>query len=58
MKKIIAFAEVCLYILALIGGVGYLLLFHKYAIGAAIVVLAAMAFPELKKAINELTSFE
>lgn len=58
MKKIIAFAEVVLYVLATIGGLGYLLHYKQTAIALAIVVLAIMAFPSFKKAIIELTSVE
>lgn len=58
MKKIIAFAEVVLYVLATIGGLGYLLHIGRTAIAMALVVLAVMAFPAFRKAIKELTSAE
>lgn len=58
MKKIIAFAEVVLYVLATIGGFGYLMHINQVAIGMALIVLAVMAFPAFKKAIKELTSAE
>lgn len=58
MKKILAFAEVVLYVLATIGGLGYLLHINQVAIGMALIVLAVMALPALKKAIKELTSVE
>lgn len=55
MKKLLSFAELCAYVLGTIGGVGYACYSHAYLIAAAIVALGAMAFPEAKRAFEELT---
>ena len=56
MKKIISFVGICLYLLGLIGGVGYCAMNKAYVIVVGVVGLAVMAWPQLKKCYNELVS--
>lgn len=55
IKKIGYFFSICAYALGAIGGFGYAIYCKAYLIAIAIVVLAAMAFPILKKFFNKLT---
>lgn len=55
LKKIAAFAAVCLYVLGSIGGLGWSLYNRSYLIAVGVVVLAAMAVPTLLKAVKILT---
>lgn len=55
LKKIAAFAAVCLYTLGSIGGLGWSLYNHSYLIAVGVVVLAVMAVPTLLKAVETLT---
>lgn len=54
MNKIRSIVEIAAYALGSIGGFGWAMYNHGYLIGGAVVVLAVMAFPELKRAVNEL----
>ena len=54
--KILYFFEMCAYVLGSIGGFGWALYNKAYLITACIVVLAIMAFPELKRAIRNITN--
>lgn len=56
LKKLKAFGEICAYVLATIGGVGYSIYGGSWPIAIAIVVLGVMAFPEFKNALKELQS--
>lgn len=58
MKKIIALAELGVFILASIGGFGYLMHINEPTIGVAVVLLSVMAFPEMRRAFKELSSVE
>ena len=51
MNKVRSIVEIAAYAL---GGFGWAMYNHGYLIGGAVVVLAVMAFPELKRAFNEL----
>lgn len=55
MRKIIYFVLMCLYILGAIGGVGYALYNHAYLISIGVVVVAAMALPQVVKFYKLLT---
>ena len=55
LKKIAAFAAVCLYILGSIGGLGWALYNKSYLIAVAVAALAARAVPTRLKAIEHLT---
>ena len=55
MRKIIYFVLMCLYILGAIGGVGYAMFNHAYLIAIGVVVVAAMALPQVVKYYKMLT---
>ncbi len=55
LKKIAAFACLCLYALGSIGGLGWSLYNKSYLIAVGVAVLAAMAVPTLLKALKVLT---
>ena len=55
-KKFLAFFELCAYGLGAIGGFGYCAFDKAWPIAIAIVALAVMAFPEAKRAFQELTA--
>ena len=52
--KILAFAIVCAYLLAVLGGVGYLCYLRTGLIAAAVVALGAMAWPVFSAAWKTL----
>lgn len=54
VKKLLSFLGICGWTLGSIGGLGYSLYIHQYAVAGAIVVVAAMAFPTLKKFVKNL----
>ncbi len=56
MKKYLYFAEICAYFLGAIGGFGWSLHSHNWPAAIGVVILAIMAFPELKKAIHNIMS--
>ena len=55
IKKFGYFFGICAYALGSLGGFGYAIYCKAYLIAVAIIVLAAMAFPTLKKFFNKLT---
>ncbi len=55
IKKIGYFFGICAYALGAIGGFGYAIYCKAYLIAVAVLVLAAMAFPTLKKFFKGLT---
>jgi hypothetical protein len=55
MKKAISFIKIVGYVLGAIGGVGWSLYNGSYAVAAGCVILAWLAWPELKKSIDNLT---
>ena len=55
LKKIAAFAVICLYVLGSIGGLGWSLYNRSYLIAVGVAVLAVMAVPTLLKAVKILT---
>lgn len=55
MKKAISFIKIVGYVLGAIGGVGWSLYEGSYAVAAGCVILAWLAWPELKKSIDNLT---
>lgn len=55
MNKIKSIIEIAAYALGSIGGFGWAMHNHGYLIGGAVVILAIMAFPEVKKAFKELS---
>ena len=54
MKKIFCFVMIILYILGVIGGIGYTIYCGAWPIAVGIAALGYMAFPELKKYFNYL----
>lgn len=56
MNKVRDLVEIAAYALGSIGGFGWAIYNHGYVIGTAVVVLAAMAFPELKRAVKDLAN--
>ena len=56
MNKIKAFVIFCAYVLAALGGLGYLLMIHQWVIAGALVVLAALGWPVFVRAWNALNS--
>jgi hypothetical protein len=55
MKKAISFIKIVGYVLGVIGGLGWSLYNHGYVVAAGCVILAWLAWPELKKSIDNLT---
>lgn len=55
IKKFGYFFGICAYALGSLGGFGYAIYCKAYLIAVVIIVLAAMAFPTLKKFFNKLT---
>ena len=55
MKKYFSFVMICLYILGVIGGLGWTLYSGGYVIAVGVVAVAYMAFPSAKKYFKELT---
>lgn len=56
MKKLIAFAGLCAYMVGSIGGFGYAVYSRAYFIAACVLALAVMAFPTFKSFWKELNS--
>ena len=54
--KLLAFIEICAYVLGFLGGIGYAAYLGKWAIVVSILVLGVMAWPEFRKALYELTN--
>lgn len=54
-KGFIYFALICLYILGAIGGIGYACNNHAYLIAIGVVVVAAIALPQVVKYFKALT---
>ena len=54
INKYLLFVEICAYFLGAIGGLGWALYEKSYVCAVGIVILAAMAFPELRNAIKKL----
>jgi len=53
-KKILSFLAICVYVLAGIGGTGYLFYYGHPVFGVANIGLLAMAYPMFKKAISTI----
>lgn len=56
MKKLIYFFCILFYMVGALGGFGYACYLHKYFIALCIVILAIMAWPQVKKFYNKLNS--
>ncbi len=54
MKKLIAFVEVCAYVMAALGGCGYAVYGGSWPIAVAIIIMAVMAWPTFKGAYKQL----
>lgn len=54
-KQILRMVILMAYALGAIGGTGYALYSHAYVIAIAVVVLAVLAFPVVKKIFQDLT---
>ena len=54
--KVYYFIMLCLYILGVIGGIGYSLYNGAYPIAAGVVALGYMSYPKLKEYFNKLNN--
>ena len=54
MKKIYYFIMICLWILGVIGGIGYALYCSAWSIAVAIAATGFMAWPTVKEYFNNL----
>lgn len=54
MKKMIAFIEVCAFVIGALGGIGYAVYGGSWPIAVAIVIMAVMAWPTFKGAYKQL----
>lgn len=55
MKKILYFLLLFLYILGLIGGIGYTLCNHAWVIAIGVIVLGVMGWPTARDCIKNLS---
>lgn len=55
MKKYFSFLMICLYILGVIGGLGWTLYSGGYVIAVGVVAVAYMAWPKLVEYFRDLT---
>lgn len=55
MKKYFSFVMICLYILGVIGGLGWTLYSGGYVIAVGVVAVAYMAWPKLVEYFRNLT---
>ena len=55
MKKYFSFLMICLYILGVIGGLGWTLYSGGYVIAVGVVAVAYMAWPKLVEYFRNLT---
>ena len=55
MKKYFSFVMICLYILGVIGGLGWTLYSGGYVIAVGVVAVAYMAWPKLMEYFRNLT---
>ena len=55
MKKYFSFVMICLYILGVIGGLGWTLYSGGYVIAVGVVAVAYMAWPKLVEYFRDLT---
>lgn len=55
MKKYFSFVMICLYILGVIGGLGWTLYSGGYVITVGVVAVAYMAWPKLVEYFRNLT---
>lgn len=56
LKKILSFFMLCLYVLGVIGGIGYTLYCGAYPISAGVAALGYMAFGKAKEYFDYLKS--
>jgi len=54
-KQILRMVILMAYVMGAIGGTGYALYCHAYVIAIAVVVLAVLAFPVVKKIFQDWT---
>lgn len=55
MKKYFSFIMICLYVLGIIGGLGWTLYSGGYVIAVGVVAVAYMAWPKLVGYFRDLT---
>ena len=55
MKKYFSFIMICLYVLGIIGGLGWTLYSGGYVISVGVVAVAYMAWPKLLEYFFDLT---
>ena len=58
MKKIWNFFGLFFYAVGAIGGFGYAMYNRAYFIASCVIVLAVLAFPEVKKMFNNMMNVE
>jgi len=56
LRKILSFFMLCLYVLGVIGGIGYTLYCGAYPIAAGVAALGYMAFGKAKECVDYLKS--
>lgn len=54
MDKIISFIIVCLYVLGVLGAIGYTLMGGGYLIAVAVAVVAWLAWPKVREFIDKI----
>lgn len=54
LKKLLYFAEICGYLFGAVGAFGWSVYCKNWPAAVGVVILAAMAFPELKRAIHNI----
>lgn len=55
MEKILCFFILCLYVVGVIGGIGYAIYGGAWPVAIGVAALGWMAFPKLKEAFEKLT---
>lgn len=55
MKKYFSFIMICLYVLGIIGGLGWTLYSGGYVIAVGVMAVAYMAWPKLVEYFRDLT---
>ena len=55
MEKIVCFFILCLYVVGVIGGIGYAIYGGAWPVAIGVAVLGWMAFPKLKEAFEKVT---
>ena len=54
LRLILDFVLLCMGVLGLLGGIGYLVFYHRWAIAVGVLVLGLLAAPQAVKMYKEL----